>query len=225
MGLFDKAKSLFEDSVGLATGKTSLDSLAGGDLMDLVPGIGDARAQEKANKLNVALQDKQMAFQERMSNSAYQRAMQDMEKAGLNPMLSFSQGGASTPSGASAQVSPASKTKLAEFGMSSALGIGSMRQQQQRVNTELAQAESSIALNKTTAAKQIAETNRAQVETEIAKKDLPLAQLKHDATSGASRVIRNIIQAVSNSAKQSKNEPLIKVLGPAYHGPKQKGKQ
>lgn len=46
--------------------------------------------------------DKQMAFQERMSNSSYQRGMQDMEKAGLNPMLAYMQGGASVPSGASA---------------------------------------------------------------------------------------------------------------------------
>lgn len=54
----------------------------------------DARADEsEANR----------SFQERMRSTSYQVAMEDMRKAGLNPMLAYSQGGASVPSGSMAQ--------------------------------------------------------------------------------------------------------------------------
>lgn len=43
-----------------------------------------------------------------MSSSAYQRAVRDMRSAGLNPILAYQQGGASTPSPTGASVSPAS---------------------------------------------------------------------------------------------------------------------
>ncbi len=48
--------------------------------------------------------NKQMQFQEKLSNTAYQRAMSDMRKAGLNPILAGKLGGASTPAGANTAV-------------------------------------------------------------------------------------------------------------------------
>ncbi|WNK13886.1 MAG: DNA pilot protein [Microvirus sp.] len=62
------------------------------------------KGTEDTNDTNVALSQAQMAFQERMSNTAYPRAVQGMKDAGLNPMLAYSQGGASSPMGSMPQV-------------------------------------------------------------------------------------------------------------------------
>lgn len=73
-------------------------------LMPLVSGGISAYGQYQANKTNIDIANRQMDFQERMSSSAYQRAMQDMKKAGLNPLLAYQRGGASTPAGAGTKV-------------------------------------------------------------------------------------------------------------------------
>lgn len=43
---------------------------------------------------------KQMDFQKEMANTQWQRGVQDMQAAGLNPMLAYSRGGNAAPSGA-----------------------------------------------------------------------------------------------------------------------------
>lgn len=65
---------------------------------------------EKAMKFSHDEALLQRDWQEKMSNTAYQRAMKDMRAAGLNPVLMFSKGfsSASTPSGAAGTGSSAS---------------------------------------------------------------------------------------------------------------------
>lgn len=58
-------------------------------------------------------------WQEHMSSTAYQRAVEDMKKAGINPILAFANGGASTPGGSAGTISGASMG----LASSSALGV------------------------------------------------------------------------------------------------------
>lgn len=51
---------------------------------------------------NAAEAQKNRDFQEKMRSTQYQTTMEDMRKAGLNPMLAYQQGGAGTPTGATA---------------------------------------------------------------------------------------------------------------------------
>lgn len=72
--------------------------------------LRDLYQMDIANKFNASESQKQRDFEERMSNTAYQRAVQDMKSAGLNPVLAYQQGGSSTPSGSSASSSSPSRS-------------------------------------------------------------------------------------------------------------------
>lgn len=70
----------------------------------LAGGALSSASQANANRTNLRIAREQMEFQERMSGSAYQRGVADLEAAGLNPALAYSQGGASSPGGASTNI-------------------------------------------------------------------------------------------------------------------------
>lgn len=110
MGLFDGLSGFISDIAGTVGSAANIaapvaDVASGGvPWGSIISGGLGFLGQQGANATNMDIANNQMNFQRQMSNTSYQRAVEDMKAAGLSPMLAYSQGGASTPSGATTTV-------------------------------------------------------------------------------------------------------------------------
>lgn len=131
----------------------------------LFSGMLGKEGQESANATNLELGREQMAFQERMSNTAYPRAVQGMKDAGLNPMLAYSQGGASTPPGSLPQVQNSAGAGVSSAAQGAATAQAVQGIMQSKAQTEMIQASAAKIRSETmeqnlNTARAVAELNR-----------------------------------------------------------------
>jgi hypothetical protein len=87
-------------AVAAGTGKSLLSGIGSkilGSAGSLLGGLFSSKSADKSWQRQLKLLEKQQSFTERMSNTSWQRGVADMKKAGINPLLAVSKGGASTP--------------------------------------------------------------------------------------------------------------------------------
>lgn len=112
-----------------------------GAVGSIVGGLIGKKGSKSANKTNLQIAREQMEFQERMSGTAYQRGVKDMQAAGLNPILAYSQGGASSPPGATTRVENAMAPVATGASQAAGLVGGITQQLQTAASTDLMMAQ------------------------------------------------------------------------------------
>lgn len=132
-----------------------------------------AKGQSDTNSANAEMAQNQMDFQERMSSTAYQRSMADMKAAGLNPILAYQKGGASTPGGSTATMINPVPDKIGDTLSNSATQALRMGAELDKIKADTRTSESQSELN-------LAQERKVNAETDLARQGFTTGTLNQN---------------------------------------------
>jgi len=189
---------------GLPAISSGLGSIIGGGLGAIGSFFGASSSAKQAKKLA----REQMAFQERMSNTAYQRSADDLEAAGLNRILALGSP-ASSPAGAMAPVPNYGDALTA--GAKTAAESMTQRVQRQNIQAQTSQASSAAGVNK---ARENQIKSQTVIQDAIAKavstgqsgiEQLGKLLINPDSVGSAVEAVKEGAEKASSSAKGAIN--------------------
>lgn len=157
-----------------------------------------------SSAMSVKIAREQMNFQERMSNSAYQRTMADMKAAGLNPMLVAKLGGASTPPGASAPVN-----LDANSAMKSGQDAATSKETRENLRTQRDNITADSDAKRQSTAVGVAQAKKIEAETRLLQKGGIRADVEGKAAGVIDKIGTSAIKETTdawNSSKQLMNK-------------------
>jgi len=154
---------------------------------------------DRANDLNFAeaqrnrdFQAQQVSaqneFQERMANTVHQREVEDLKKAGINPILTVGSG-APAPSGSAASGSQATANTTTV--QNTLAGAGTM------INNALSAAQLVGGIQK-----QAAETKLINTQAKVMRKDIPKSEIINEGYDLIKPLIRKLKEGIQSSSKQ-----------------------
>nr|QJB20027.1 MAG: DNA pilot protein [Microvirus sp.] len=147
-------------------------AIGGSILGQHVANESNERMAGEANFMNAEQAALNRDFQERMSSTAHQRQVDDLKKAGLNPILSAN-AGASAPSGSQATAQAARHENLFGGAISSALEAAKIGNDMDKVAAE-------TSLMEVQKAKMAQDIKESGLKQRIMEKDIPKSEVIHD---------------------------------------------
>lgn len=160
-------------------------------------------ATAATNASNLMLQERQQRwaknerygtqkFSEKMSNTAMQRMVRDYKKAGINPMLGLSGGGASSPTSSAGSVSSA--TSQAATAENPLAGLAATAYQAEQIKLATNRQKEELENMKAERTNTEALTGKAKMETHMLQKGLPKMEAENMLWNSAKELMQKSVK-------------------------------